>query len=228
MTGPRAGQSGAHPARRAVVDALIARGAVAVVRLADAAHGRALADALLEGGLTAIEVTLTTPGALQLISDLRAHSSELLVGAGSVLHATTARQAIDAGATYVVSPVFDADVVATAHASAVAALPGAFTPTEILHAVRNGADLVKVFPADTLGPAYLRGVLAPMPFLELMPTGGVTPENAGAWMSAGAVAVGLGSALVDGKLVAAGNFAAITERARITMASIAAARSSNA
>lgn len=220
---------GVHPSRaatrRAVVDALIQRGAVAVVRLSDASQGVALADALLAGGVSAIEVTLTTPGALQLIESLTTHAGgTLMVGAGSVMGAPAARQAIDAGARYVVSPVFDADVMAMAHTHDIPVLPGAYTPTEIFRVHQAGADLVKVFPADTLGPAFIKGVLAPMPFLELMPTGGVTPDNVGQWITAGAVAVGLGSALVDASLLAARDFATITARSRTVVAGIDAAR----
>ena len=212
-------------ARRAVVQALIDAGAVAVARLPDSSHGEAVAHALLAGGVRAIEITLTTHGALELIAALtRTFGDTLLIGAGSVLTADAARQAITAGARYIVSPVCDIDVIAAAHDSDVPALPGAFTPTEILRAYRAGADLVKVFPSDALGPAFIKGVLAPMPFLELMPTGGVTPANVGDWIAAGAVAVGLGSALVDPALVSDGHFATITERARIVTAGIAAAR----
>ncbi len=211
--------------RRAIVDQLIDAGAVAVVRLPDASHGAVLVNALLAGGIRAIEVTLTTAGALELITALTTTFGDaLMIGAGTVLDADTARRAIDAGARYIVSPVFDAEVLATAHAHSVPALPGAYTPTEILRAHHAGADLVKVFPAELLGPGYIKGVLAPMPFLELMPTGGVTPQNVGQWMDAGAVVVGLGSALVDPKLVSAGDFDVITARARTVMEGIAAAR----
>jgi 2-dehydro-3-deoxyphosphogluconate aldolase/(4S)-4-hydroxy-2-oxoglutarate aldolase len=207
------------------VDDLVARGAVAVVRLPDADRALAVVDALAAGGVTAIELTLTTPGALVVIAALRKASGDALqVGAGSVLDADTARRAIEAGATYVVSPVFRADVVAESHRQGVPAMPGAYTPTEILTAHEAGADVVKVFPADTLGPSYIKGVLAPMPFLRLMPTGGVTPANVGEWLRAGAVAAGLGSALVDPKLVAANDMAAITARARQVSESVAAVR----
>ena len=220
---------GIHPrpsdARRAYVETLIDAGAVAVVRLPDVARGEALVRALLDGGVRAIEVTLTTAGALELIAGLsKLFGDTLLIGAGSVLTVEAAHHAIDAGARYIVSPVVDLEVIAAAHAADVPALPGAFTPTEILRAYRAGADLVKVFPSETLGPSFIKSVLAPMPFLKLMPTGGVTPENVGDWIAAGAVAVGLGSALVDPALVKAGDFATITARARSTTARIATAR----
>ena len=218
---------GVHPARaatrRAVVEQLIERGAVAVVRLASGAQAHDAVRALADGGVSAIEVTLTTPGALELISSLRSHDG-LLVGAGSVLTAEQARRAVEAGARYVVSPVFDSDVIATAHTYDVPVMPGAYTPTEIMKAYSAGADLVKVFPADTLGPSYIKGVHAPMPFLELMPTGGVTPDNVGTWLAAGAVAVGLGGSLVDSRAVADRDWGVLTSRARTVAAQVASAR----
>lgn len=215
-------------ARQRTVDQLVAHGAVAVVRLPGARLGREVIHALHAGGVRAVELTMTTPGALALVEELaRWMGGELLVGAGSVLGTDAVRRAVDAGAEYVVSPVFRQAVVDEAHRLGVPAMPGAFTPTEILAAHDAGADLVKVFPADTLGPAFIKGVLAPMPFLRLMPTGGVTPDNAGDWLRAGAHAVGLGSALVDPTLVAAGDLAAVTGRARRVTAQVAAARATH-
>ncbi len=215
-------------ARQRTVDRLVAHGAVAVVRLPAAGLVREAVDAIHAGGVRAVELTMTTPDALAVIEELaRWMGDELLVGAGSVLGADAARRAVDAGAEYVVSPVFRRAVVDEAHRLGVPAMPGAFTPTEILAAHDAGADLVKVFPADSLGPAFVKGVLAPMPFLRLMPTGGVTPDNAGDWLRAGAHAVGLGSALVDPKLVAAGDAAALTARARRLTEQVAAARATH-
>lgn len=211
-------------ARRTVVDALIERGAVAVLRLSSAALARDAILALADGGVTAIEVTLTTPDALSLISSIRKERESLLVGAGSVLSAEQARHAVEAGARYLVSPVFDPDVLATAHTYDIPAMPGAYTPTEMLTAYKAGADLVKVFPADTLGPSYIKGVLSPMPFLELMPTGGVTPDNVATWLHSGAVAVGLGGALVDAASVAARDWNTLTQRARTVTAQVEQAR----
>ena len=211
--------------RTAIVEDLIARGAVAVVRLKEADQAIRAIEACRAGGVSAVEVTVTTPGALELIAQVaRTMADDVLVGVGSVLDPDTARRAVDAGARYVVSPVFQGEVVAEAHRLGVPALPGAFTPTEIFRAHEAGADVVKVFPSEALGPAFVRGVLAPMPFLRLMPTGGVTPDNAGEWVRAGVFAVGLGSALVDPRLVAAGDFAALTARARRLVENVAAAR----
>lgn len=217
--------SAAATPRAAVVARVREGGAVAVLRLPDVRQTLDAAEWLVRGGVTALEVTLTTAGALDAIRELaRRYGDDALVGAGSVLDADAARRSVDAGARFVVSPVFVPEVVAASHGLGVAAMPGAFTPTEILRAHQAGADVVKVFPSEVLGPAFIKGVLAPMPFLQLMPTGGVTPENVGDWLRAGAMAVGLGSALVDPKLVAAGDEAAIVDRARRVVAAVRAAR----
>ncbi|HEX6036898.1 bifunctional 4-hydroxy-2-oxoglutarate aldolase/2-dehydro-3-deoxy-phosphogluconate aldolase [Longimicrobium sp.] len=210
--------------REAVARRIEALGALAVVRVQRADDVLPVAQALHAGGVSAIEVTMTVPGALDAIARLaREAGDDLLVGVGSVLDEDTARRAVEAGARFVVSPVFRPLVLQEAQRQGAAALPGAFTPTEILRAHEAGADLVKVFPSDALGPSFIKGVRAPMPFLKLCPTGGVTPENAGEWIRAGAAAVGLGSTLVDTRLVAAGDWPAITALARRTAESVAAA-----
>ena len=200
--------------------------AVAVVRTDSPDAMVELARALLAGGVTCIEITLTIPNALDAIRLVTeefardAETPEVLVGAGSVLNASQAEAAIAAGARYVVSPVFKREIVEAAHAAGAAAMPGCFTPTEILTATEAGADVVKVFPADILGPAFFKGVLAPMPHLKLMPTGGVSLTNADVWVAAGAVAVGVGSALVDKRAVASGDWATITANARTLRATL--------
>ena len=209
--------------RHDVMRRLAELGAIAVVRLDDAKSAVFAADAVHAGGVSAIEVTLTTPGAVDVIRELSGREG-MLVGAGSVLDAASARDALAAGARYLVSPVFLPELVEIGHAADVPVLPGAFTPTEMLAAHRAGADAVKVFPSDALGPAYIRGVLGPMPFLHLVPTGGITPQNLGDWLRAGAAAVGLGGALVDPRRVAAGDFTALVERARQVVHAVAAAR----
>lgn len=211
--------------REQVVAELVAGGAIAVVRLPAATHALRAVEAIRAGGVRAVELTMTTPGALGILAELRrVFGDDVLAGMGSLLDAEGTRRAIDAGARYVVSPVFRPAVIEEAHRHAVPAMPAGFTPTEILAAHEAGADIVKVTPAEVLGPAFIKGVLAPIPFLKLMPTGGVTPDNVGEWLRAGAVAVGVGSALVDPTLVAAGDFAPLTERARRIVAAVAAAR----
>ena len=215
-----------NEARIAIVRRLEAAGVVAVIRLSDGTALRAVADALAAGGVRALEVTMTVPRAAALIEELaRALPSEFIVGAGTVLDAATAREVIAAGAQFIVSPVFRRPVLETAHRHGIAALPGCFTPTEILDAWEAGADIVKVFPATALGPGFFSDLRGPLPHVRLMPTGGVTRENAGDWIRAGAVAVGVGSALVDTKAIEAGRFDVITDNARRVVASVAAARS---
>jgi 2-dehydro-3-deoxyphosphogluconate aldolase/(4S)-4-hydroxy-2-oxoglutarate aldolase len=212
--------------RRTATAALLERaGVVAVIRLQDPAGLGAVVDALLAGGVQALEVTMTVPRAIESIAALAPSlPAEFLLGAGTVLDAATARRAIDAGARFVVSPVFRPEVITACHRLATPALPGCYTPTEILDAWEAGADIVKVFPATALGPAYLRDVRAPLPQVKLMPTGGVSIENAGDWIRAGAVAVGIGSALVDPRAVADGAFDVITDKARRALASVRDAR----
>jgi len=212
--------------RRADVTARIeALGVVAVIRLKDPARLRAVVDAMTEGGVRALEVTMTVPRAVDLIRELApALPAGFLLGAGTVTDAATARSVIDAGAAFVVGPVFRPDVIAACHERDVPVMPGCFTPTEILAAHECGADIVKLFPATALGPQFIRDVRAPLPQVKLMPTGGVSLDNAGDWIRAGAVAVGIGSALVDGKAIESGRFDVITANARRVVESIAAAR----
>ena len=169
-----------------------ALGVVAVIRLKDPAASSAPSSTRWPaGGVRALEVTMTVPGAVDLIRALAPTLPDgFLLGAGTVTDVATARAVIDAGARFVVGPVFRPDVIAACHERDVPAMPGCFSPTEILAAHECGADIVKVFPATMLGPQYLKDVRAPLPQVKLMPTGGVTLDNAGDWIRAGAVAVG--------------------------------------
>jgi 2-dehydro-3-deoxyphosphogluconate aldolase / (4S)-4-hydroxy-2-oxoglutarate aldolase len=218
--------STATNARRAAVTAQVeALGVVAVIRLKDPATLRAVVDAMAESGVRALEVTMTVPRAIDLIRELAPTlPGGFLLGAGTVTDAATARAVIDAGASFVVGPVFRPDVIAACHERDVAAMPGCFSPTEILAAHECGADIVKLFPATALGPQYIKDIRAPLPQVKLMPTGGVTLDNAGDWIRAGAVAVGLGSALLDAKAIDGGRWSVITANARRVVASVAAAR----
>lgn len=211
--------------RHEVVRAIEQLGVVAIIRMKDAAKLRDVFDALAEGGVRAIEVTMTVPDAVSLIRKLAGSlPPHLLLGAGTVLDVETVRAVTDAGARFVVSPVFRPDVVAACHACGAAAAPGCFTPTEILNAHDMGADVVKVFPATALGPQFIKDIRAPLPQLKLMPTGGVSLDNAGEWIRAGAVAVGAGSALLDARAIEEGRLDVITANARKIVASVAAAR----
>jgi len=215
----------ANTRRAATTAAIEALGIVAVIRMKDPAKLRAVVDALAAGGVRALEVTMTVPRAVDLIRELApTMPAGFLLGAGTVIDGDTARAVIDAGATFVVGPVLRPDVIRACHERDVPAMPGCFSPTEILAAHDMGADIVKVFPATCLGPQYIKDVRAPLPQVKLMPTGGVTLENAGDWIKAGAAAVGVGSALVDGKAIDRGDFDAIAANARRLVASVAAAR----
>jgi 2-dehydro-3-deoxyphosphogluconate aldolase/(4S)-4-hydroxy-2-oxoglutarate aldolase len=212
--------------RRCEVTAQVeAFGVVAVIRLKDPARLRATVDALAAGGVRALEVTMTVPRAVEMIGKLAPTLPDgFLLGAGTVTDADTARQVIDAGASFVVSPIFRADIIVACHERDVPAMPGCFSPTEIFTAHQCGADVVKVFPATALGPQFIKDVRAPLPQIKLMPTGGVTLDNAGDWIRAGAVAVGLGSALLDAKAIDEGRYDVITANAQRVVASVAAAR----
>jgi 2-dehydro-3-deoxyphosphogluconate aldolase / (4S)-4-hydroxy-2-oxoglutarate aldolase len=211
--------------RDATVQTIAKLGVVAVIRMKDAGKLRAVIDAIAEGGVRAIEVTMSVPGAVGLIAQLApVLPSSILFGAGTVTDAATARAVIDAGAQYIVSPVFRREVIDVCHERGIAVAPGCFTPTEILDAHEYGADLVKVFPATALGPSYIKDIRAPLPQVRLMPTGGVTLDNAGDWIRAGAIAVGVGSALLDHQAIAEGRLEVLTDNARRIVASVASAR----
>ena len=211
--------------RKDATAAIERAGIVAVIRIKDPGKLQAVVDAISEGGIRALEVTMTVPGAIELIADLAPRMPHgFLLGAGTVLDAETAIKVIDAGARFIVSPVFRRDVIDACHSRDVAVTPGCFTPTEILDAWDAGADIVKVFPATALGPGYIKDVRAPLPHVKLMPTGGVTLDNAGDWITAGAVAVGVGSALTDAKAIEAGKFDVLRANAERIVRSVRAAR----
>lgn len=211
--------------RKAVTAAVEQAGIVAIIRMKEPDKVRAVVDAIAAGGVTTLEVTMTVPNAVGLIAELApAMPSGFLLGAGTVVDAATALRVIDAGAQFVVSPVFRRQVIAACHERDVPTMPGCFTPTEILDAWDLGADIVKVFPATALGPGFLKDLRGPLPQVKLMPTGGVTIDNAGEWIKGGAAAVGIGTALLDAKAIAAGDYAALTANARRLVANVRAAR----
>ena len=200
-------------------------GVVAVIRANSKDQLVGITEALLAGGVPAIEVTMSTPKAIAGIEMLADRFGDTaVVGVGTVIDAATARDAISAGAQFVVSPVFDEQIVATARAYGRIMIPGAFTPTEILRAWTAGADVVKVFPSTGLGPQYFRDILAPLPQLRLTPTGGVDLKNAGEWIKAGAVFVGAGSSLVAKDACAKNDWASVTANAKAFVETIRAAR----
>ena len=181
-----------------VVAPMLTSGVIAVVRLGEAVPLGTAAEALAAGGIGAIEITLTTPGALDIVRELAsAGIPNCVIGAGTVLDEAVARQAIAAGARLIVSPVFEPGILRICRERNVVYMPGGFTPTELLRAWNAGATMVKVFPAASLGVEGFRQVLAPLPQLRLVPSGGVTLENAGEWIKAGATAISVGTALVN-------------------------------
>lgn len=208
-----------------VVARIVECGVIAVVRMDRSDNLVGAARALAAGGVVAVEVTMTTPGALEVIAEAgRALGGDVLVGAGTVLDARQARQALDAGADFLVAPTVDPDVVAAAHEAGVPMVPGALTPNEIEQAMRLGAQLVKLFPGRVATPGYFKDVLGPFPTARLLPTGNVDLTTAPEYIRAGAVAVGVGKALVDSAAVAAGDWQALTERARAFTAVVRSAR----
>jgi 2-dehydro-3-deoxyphosphogluconate aldolase/(4S)-4-hydroxy-2-oxoglutarate aldolase len=190
-------------------------GLVPVVRAPSAALAVRAVEAILAGGISVFEITMTVPGAVGVIRSLAERFADrALVGAGTVLSADDARACIDAGAQFIVSPGFDAATVAAAHEAGAAAMPGALTPTEVIAAWKSGAEMVKIFPAGAVGGAkYLRALRGPLPDVKLLPTGGVSLATVPEYIAAGAAALGIGSELVDPAALAAGEDAALTGRA---------------
>ncbi|HEX4835322.1 MAG TPA: bifunctional 4-hydroxy-2-oxoglutarate aldolase/2-dehydro-3-deoxy-phosphogluconate aldolase [bacterium] len=178
------------------LEAILQSRVVPIIRTRSTAWAMQVAEILAGSGLGVIEVTFTVPDAAAVISSLRARFPEILTGAGTVTDAATADEAIAAGAQFLLSPALSPGMVQVARRRGVLAVPGAFTPTEVLAALDGGAELVKIFPAESGGPAHIRAILAPLPHARLLPTGGVRPETAGEWLAAGAAAVGIGAALV--------------------------------
>jgi 2-dehydro-3-deoxyphosphogluconate aldolase/(4S)-4-hydroxy-2-oxoglutarate aldolase len=205
------------------VSASVARsGIVAILRAKTADGFAAVADVLVEAGITAIEVTLTSQGATEALAGLRRQLPDtVVIGAGTVLTAGEASASVDVGADFLVSPVLDPELVAR---SKVPFYPGALTPTEIYSAMRAGAPVVKLFPAGGLGPAYLRDIRGPLPGARIMPTGGIKIEDVADWLAAGAVAVGLGSPLI-GDAASGGDLRKLAARARQAVGAVAIARS---
>jgi 2-dehydro-3-deoxyphosphogluconate aldolase/(4S)-4-hydroxy-2-oxoglutarate aldolase len=206
--------------------ALRASGVVAIIRTETPRDLVGVAKALSAGGIRFVEITMTVPGALEIIREAVAalHGTDAIIGAGTVLDGATARMAILAGARFIVGPGFDQETVDVCGLYGIMVVPGAYTPTEIITAWKGGADVVKLFPADIGGPAYLKTLKEPLPQIELLPTRGVDFETAGAFIKAGAIAVGAGSALVSKSLIAAGDYGQITANAERFVRLVQAAR----
>jgi 2-dehydro-3-deoxyphosphogluconate aldolase/(4S)-4-hydroxy-2-oxoglutarate aldolase len=206
-----------------VLGKIVASGLVAVIRAESHEQAERIADACAAGGVGAVEITYTVPGATGAIEHLaKKFSGHIVVGAGTVLDPETARLAILAGAQFVVSPSLNPETARLCNRYQVPYMPGAATIREVVEAMECGADIVKVFPGEILGPAFVKAVRAPLPQTSLMPTGGVTLDNVGEWIKAGCVAVGVGSNLTLG--AKSGDFAAITKLAKAFAEKIKEAR----
>lgn len=199
-------------------------GIVAVVRATSMEQAEKITDACIKGGVAAIELTFTVPRADRLIEAMRAKYSdgEIIIGAGTVMDAATARIAILSGAEYIVSPYFDPETVKTCNRYGVPSMPGVFTPTECVAAMEAGADILKIFPGDVAGAKFIKSVLGPIPHAQMMPSGGVDVDNVADWIKAGAIAVGAGSSLTAGAKT--GDYDKITETGRLFVERIQAAR----
>ena len=212
--------------RESIAERIIEIGILPVVRAASGAEAIAVADALGEGGIRALEITMTVPGAVKVIAEAAArYGDQVLIGAGTVLDEEQARACIDAGARFIVAPIVDVPTIAVCHRAEVAVLPGALSPTEVVQAWRAGADFVKVFPCSAVGGAsYIKALRAPLPHIRLVPTGGVTLGTVGEFFAAGASAVGVGGDLCDLQAIRSGRRETLVAAARAYVSAVEAAR----
>ena len=201
--------------RKETLAQILSTGAVAVIRMKDARRLSKVVEAIRAGGVKCIEITMTVPGAVEIIAEMaRSSPPDVLIGAGTVTDKKTALDVINAGAKFVVGPALIFDILAVCKETDTVCMPGCFSPTEILAGWNAGADIIKVFPATSLGPKYFKDIAGPFPQIRLMPTGGVTVENVGEWVAAGAVAVGIGSDLLDKKAIEEERYSVLTDRAQ--------------
>jgi 2-dehydro-3-deoxyphosphogluconate aldolase/(4S)-4-hydroxy-2-oxoglutarate aldolase len=212
--------------KREVLNRMINEGLIPVIRVTSASEAMDVADAIKEGGVSFIEITMSVQGAIDVIKELtQKYKDEIIMGAGTVLDPETGRAALLAGAQFIVSPTLNLDLIQLAHRYSAVVIPGAMTPTEILTAWNAGADMVKVFPSAQLGgPEYIKALRGPLPQILLVPTGGVNLQNAGAFIKAGAAALGVGGELVDKKAIKEKKFHIITESTRTFLKTIREAR----
>ena len=213
--------------KREVLGRILSEALIPIIRVASASEAVDVANAIKKGGVSLIEVTMSVPGAIDVIKELaQRYGDEIIMGAGTVLDPETGRTALLAGAQFIVSPILNLDLIELAHRYSAVVVPGAMTPTEILKAWNAGADIVKVFPAAQLGgPGYVKALRGPLPQILLAPTGGVNLQNAGAFIQAGAAALGVGGELVDKQAVKTKRFGIITENTRAYLKTIQEARS---
>ena len=211
--------------KQAILKRIAELGLLAVLRAPDPAGARRTVDALVEAGVLGIEITYSTPDAASVIADIKqSYGDEVLVGAGTLVTHAQVAEAAEAGASYLVSPGLDDEVVASMRATSLAAMAGVLTPTEVMRGVRLGVDVMKLFPGSLGGPSYLRSLRGPFPDVPFMPTGGVSANNVGDWLAAGAIAVGAGGELASAGDISSGDFAGIREKGRRFLAAIREAR----
>ena len=185
-----------------ILDRLLSNGVFAVIRMTDTKKLKKVVEAISIGGVKNIEITMTVPTAVNAISELvRSSGNDIIIGAGTVIDTKLVPAVIDAGAKFVVSPIWDINIFKECRRRDVVYVPGCFSPTEIFQAWNAGADVIKVFPATSLGPQFIKDLSGPFPNIRLMPTGGVTIDNVPEWLKAGAVAIGIGSDLLDKKAI---------------------------
>ncbi len=212
--------------KQAILKRIADLGLLAVLRAPDPADARRAVDALVEAGVLGIEITYSTPDAASVIADVKqSYADEVLVGAGTLITQAQVAEAAEAGASYLVSPGLDDEVVASMQTTSLPAMAGVLTPTEVMRGVRLGLDVMKLFPGSLGGPSYLRSLRGPFPDVPFMPTGGVSADNVGDWMAVGAIAVGAGSELASVGDINSGDFASIREKGRRFLVAIREARS---
>ena len=197
-----------------VLKKIVESGVVAVIRIKETRRLQKVIEAVRKGGVKAIEITMTVPNAVEIIRAMAVSKpDDIVLGAGTVTDVETAKAVIDAGAQFIVGPVLNLEIIKLCREHGIACMPGCYTPTEIFTAWQAGADVVKVFPATSLGPRYLKDIAGPFPQIKMMPTGGVSVDNVGEWITAGAIAAGIGSDLLDKKAIDEERYDVLTERA---------------
>lgn len=208
-----------------IIQRILDPGVLAILRMDSSGPLLHIVEALSEGGITVMEIPMTTPDALQTIAAVKKkHGDKIVMGVGSILDPHTARAAILIGADFVVTPVTNPGIIKTCNRYLKPVISGAYTPTEAMHAHESGADFVKIFPADNLGPGYIKSILAPMPMLKLIPTGGVTHQNAAAYIHAGSVAIAVATAVIPTDAVKSREWGKITQSAAAFIDAVKMAR----
>lgn len=209
-----------------IMEKIHTKGIVAVIRAKDSDSGKQIADAVFEGGIPAIEMTMTVPGAIKIIENMAEYykGKDIILGAGTVMDPETARMCILSGAEYIISPYLNPEVITMCNRYSVPCMPGVGSVRELVKALEMGVDVVKAFPGNVLGPGFIKAVHGPVPYANIMPTGGVSPSNVEEWLKAGAFALGMGGALTKPDGVE-GDYEAIRKTAELVVSRIAAYRS---